>query len=297
MGGTIVPQVHQYGQCRRAGARKGSLRLVLMSATIELEPFVRYFESAAHVVRCGRIARAPARHLGTRSTRSTRRCICAWGTAYARVRPAAGGSAGRESDGTGRPRRIVGPRDGSEGCERLTPRSGRPRASRGCPIGRDSVGSAAHGADRRPTDRAGRCCDIEGRTNFPIDELWAEDVLDMLPGQCPILPRHTTHTSTHLRDPRACACAGVDAAGMPPTGPTAAEARNEWATNVAVVGERLSELRRQQRQPPPSHATVSRLQALLRRPVAAADYRLIGALVAHIAAHEPEGAILIFLPG
>ena len=58
-GGTIVLQVLHYGQCRRAGARKGSLRLVLMSATIELEPFVRYFESAAHVVRCGRIARAP----------------------------------------------------------------------------------------------------------------------------------------------------------------------------------------------------------------------------------------------
>ena len=100
-----------------------------------------------------------------------------------------------------------------------------------------------------------------------------------------------------MRDPRACACAGVDAAGVPPTGHTAAEARNEWAINVAVVGERLSELRRQQRRPPPSHATVVRLQALLRRPVAAADYRLIGALVAHIAAHEPEGAILIFLPG
>jgi hypothetical protein len=52
-----------------------------MSATIELEPFVRYFESAAHVVRCGRsLCPRPVAvaHLGTQSTR---RCICAWGTA------------------------------------------------------------------------------------------------------------------------------------------------------------------------------------------------------------------------
>jgi hypothetical protein len=94
-----------------------------------------------------------------------------------------------------------------------------------------------------------------------------------------------------------CACADVDVAGAPPTAHSASEARNDWAINVASVGERLGDLRQRQQRPLPASATVRRLQALLRRPVAAADYRLIGALVAHIAEHEPDGAILVFLPG
>eukprot|EP00931_Biecheleriopsis_adriatica_P121996 TRINITY_DN9702_c0_g1_i1.p1 TRINITY_DN9702_c0_g1~~TRINITY_DN9702_c0_g1_i1.p1 ORF type:complete len:1254 (+),score=338.86 TRINITY_DN9702_c0_g1_i1:241-3762(+) len=108
--------------------------------------------------------------------------------------------------------------------------------------------------------------EIPGKTNYPIEEMFAEDILrDMLPNYMP--------------------------AGPPPVkGFQAGDngMRNAWASSPGAVAKRLPG--------EPDHVCRG-ISNMLRRPLNKVDVQLIGQVVSHITSREGEGSVLIFVPG
>ena len=126
------------------------------------------------------------------------------------------------------------------------------------------IAGPASSGPGRPGRLAVEYYEIPGKTNYPIEEYWMEDILDLLPDHTP--------------------------AGPPPPRKNAppAEERNVWATEPGAVERALSGY---------AAHTCRRLVNHLRRPVGKVDFQLIAQLMVRIANEEGEGAVLIFVPG
>jgi len=109
---------------------------------------------------------------------------------------------------------------------------------------------------------------IPGKTNFPIEEYWIEDILErMLPDYMPAGPPPPKKYQ----------------AGLAPEG------RNLWCTEPGALEKALDGAY--------SASTLQRLQNVLRRPIGTPDFKMVAEIVLQIALHEGPGAVLVFVPG